>query len=206
MHPYLNATTKDVMHRRVLYLVVTGALFLALSLYVGTARACIRRSRIEPVVVPKRKCFLTGALFLFPRRIKALFTSRASLIPNKELSAEPEWLSAPARSDVPGPCGSLELRADGAYRRCARRSRANCSLFWSCRFSRDCSVRRLVASEVVSRPSESETLLLRHPLASSRLTHGNGRHRCGGLQAELTLDLCLELLQEGWILKDATPL
>ena len=35
---------------------------------------------------------------------------------------------------------------------------------------------------------------------------GNGRPGSGSRQAELTLELCGQLLHEGWILKDATPL
>jgi SAM-dependent methyltransferase len=64
---------------------------------------------------------------------------------------------------------------------------------------------RLVASEVVYRASD-ETLLLRHPRISFQSYPWEWAPGLWLAAAELTLNLCSDLIQQGWLLKDATPL
>ncbi len=64
---------------------------------------------------------------------------------------------------------------------------------------------RLVASEVVS-PAAAETLVLRHPRISFQSFPWEWAPGLWLAAAELTLNLCSELVQQGWLLKDATPL
>ncbi len=64
---------------------------------------------------------------------------------------------------------------------------------------------RLVASEVVT-PAGAETLVLRHPRISFQSYPVGVGSSLWLAAAELTLDLCSDLVQQGWLLKDATPL
>jgi len=116
-------------------------------------------------------------------------------------------LSAPPLPTFRDPAGSLELRADGAYRQVRSPFEGELlALLELPFFQRIVASGRLVASEVVSRPSDSEALLLRHPLIFFPSYPWEWPPSMWQAAAELTLNLCRELLQEGWILKDATPL
>src|SRR6185437_11827124 len=64
---------------------------------------------------------------------------------------------------------------------------------------------RLVGSEAVSQPS-TEPLVLRHPRVSFQSYPWEWSPVLWLAAAELTLNLCIDLVQQGWILKDATPL
>lgn len=67
--------------------------------------------------------------------------------------------------------------------------------------------RRIVASEVVNPDrGAGEPLLLRHPKVSFVSYPAEWPPSLWLAAAELTITLCAELLEEGWILKDATPL
>ena len=63
----------------------------------------------------------------------------------------------------------------------------------------------LISSEVVRPATNSEPLLLRHPRISFISYPAEWPPSLWLAAAELTLDLCTQLLAEGWILKDATP-
>ncbi len=63
----------------------------------------------------------------------------------------------------------------------------------------------LVASEVVS-AEEDQPLLLQHPRVFFPSYPWEWTPSQWVAAAELTLELCGQLLHEGWILKDATPL
>jgi hypothetical protein len=67
------------MHRRVLYLAVTGALFLALSGMLERPAHAYVDPGSSLLVFQSVSAFVTGTLFYFRRRIKALFSkSRVS--------------------------------------------------------------------------------------------------------------------------------
>ena len=74
MHLHPDATTKDVMHRRVLYLAVTGAIFLALSCMLERPAHAYVDPGSSLLLFQSASAFVTGALFYFRRRIKALFS------------------------------------------------------------------------------------------------------------------------------------
>ena len=104
------------------------------------------------------------------------------------------------------PAGSLRIQGEHVLRTVNPRYAAE-----SLRFLKSDLARRwteeghLVASEVVS-AQEDEPLLLQHPrvfFPSYPWEWTPGQWVAAG---ELTLDLCTQLLHQGWILKDATPL
>jgi SAM-dependent methyltransferase len=64
---------------------------------------------------------------------------------------------------------------------------------------------RLVASEVIS-PADADVLVLRHPRIAFPSYPWEWSPRLWLAAAELTLNLCSDLVREGWLLKDATPL
>ncbi|MEO8735090.1 MAG: class I SAM-dependent methyltransferase [Edaphobacter sp.] len=65
---------------------------------------------------------------------------------------------------------------------------------------------RLVASEVMRLSPESSTLTLRHPRIAFQSYPWEWSPALWLAAAELTLNLCSDLVREGWLLKDATPL
>jgi SAM-dependent methyltransferase len=104
------------------------------------------------------------------------------------------------------PAGSLHIQGEHVLRTVNPRYAAQ-----SLRFLKSDLARRwteeghLVASEVLS-AQEDEPLLLQHPrvfFPSYPWEWTPGQWVAAG---ELTLDLCTQLLHQGWILKDATPL
>ena len=62
------------MHRRVLYLAVTGALFLALSCAFERSAYAYVDPGSSLLLFQSASALVTGALFYFRRRIKALFS------------------------------------------------------------------------------------------------------------------------------------
>ena len=115
------------------------------------------------------------------------------------------------------PAGSVELRPDGAYRFIQPAFEAELLEFLTSPLAtRLVAEGRLVASEVLV-PDEpgpglsdpdgrKEPLVLRHPLIAFPTYPWEWSSELWLSAAELTLTLCRELLAEGWILKDATPL
>jgi len=104
------------------------------------------------------------------------------------------------------PAGSVEVRADGAYRSIRAPFDAEILAFLALPLASELvAQRRLVASEVVS-PAGAETLMLRHPRISFQSFPWEWAPGFWLAAAELTLDLCSDLVEQGWLLKDATPL
>ncbi|WP_158942033.1 bifunctional 2-polyprenyl-6-hydroxyphenol methylase/3-demethylubiquinol 3-O-methyltransferase UbiG [Granulicella sp. S190] len=104
------------------------------------------------------------------------------------------------------PAGSLEVRADGAYRSLRAPFDAEILEFLATPLASELvSQGRLVASEVVS-PASGETLVLRHPRVSFQSYPWEWSPAMWLAAAELTLTLCSDLVEQGWQLKDATPL
>ena len=71
------------MHRRILYFAVTGALFLALSGMLERPAHAYVDPGSSLLVFQSVSAFVTGALFYFRRRIKALF-NRSRISPTDQ--------------------------------------------------------------------------------------------------------------------------
>ena len=105
------------------------------------------------------------------------------------------------------PAGSVEIRPDGAYR--SIRSPFDVEILEFLALPMASALvadGRLVASEVVTRDSDTETLVLRHPRISFQSYPWEWPPALWLAAAELTLNLCSDLIKQGWLLKDATPL
>lgn len=105
------------------------------------------------------------------------------------------------------PAGSLHLCADGAYRRVLPPYDEEILAFLGTSLAaRLVAQSRLIDSEVLAPISESDNLVLRHPRIRFQSYPWEWPPTLWLAAAKLTLDLCRELVEEGWILKDATPL
>ena len=117
-----------------------------------------------------------------------------------------ELLTFPALPTFRDPAGSVEIRPDGAYRSVHAPFDSEILAFLALPIATEMVEQgRLVASEVVSRAS-AETLVLRHPRISFQSFPWEWAPGLWLAAAELTLNLCSDLIQQGWLLKDATPL
>jgi SAM-dependent methyltransferase len=104
------------------------------------------------------------------------------------------------------PAGSVEVRPDGAYRSIRAPFDAEILEFLGLPVAADLVAQgRLVGSEVVS-AAGAEILVLRHPRIAFQSYPWEWAPSLWLAAAELTLDLCSELVPHGWLLKDATPL
>jgi SAM-dependent methyltransferase len=117
-----------------------------------------------------------------------------------------ELLTFPALPTFRDPAGSVEIRADGAYRSIRAPFDTEILAFLALPIATELVEQgRLVASEVVSSPN-AETLVLRHPRVSFQSFPWEWAPGLWLAAAELTLNLCSDLVHKGWLLKDATPL
>jgi SAM-dependent methyltransferase len=117
-----------------------------------------------------------------------------------------ELSTLPALPTFRDPAGSVEVRADGAYRSIHSPFDVEILEFLALPFASELVTQgRLIASEVVSTPS-AETLMLRHPRVSFQSYPWEWSPGLWLAAAELTLNLCSDLVERGWVLKDATPL
>jgi SAM-dependent methyltransferase len=116
-----------------------------------------------------------------------------------------ELLTFPALPTFRDPAGSVEIRQDGAYRSIRAPFDAEILSFLALPIATELvEQERLVASTVVS-PASAETLVLRHPRISFQSFPWEWAPGLWLAAAELTLNLCSDLVQQGWLLKDATP-
>ena len=126
----------------------------------------------------------------------------------------PALVSSLVRRTFRDPAGSVELRPDGAYRFIQPAFEAELLEFLTSGLAvRLVEEGRLVSSEVLPREPlgsrslrEDESLVLRHPLIAFPSYPWEWSSAFWLAAAELTLSLSRDLLREGWILKDATPL
>src|SRR5437868_3480769 len=117
-----------------------------------------------------------------------------------------DLLTFPALPTFRDPAGSVEIRPDGAYRSIRAPFDTEILEFLALPIATKLVEQgRLVASEVVSSAS-ADTLLLRHPRISFQSFPWEWAPGLWLAAAELTLNLCSDLVKEGWLLKDATPL
>jgi SAM-dependent methyltransferase len=116
-----------------------------------------------------------------------------------------DLISVPLLPTFRDPAGSIEIRPDGAYRRIRAPFDAEILSFLSLPVASELVVDgRLIASEVVA--GDADTLVLRHPRVSFPSYPWEWPPALWLAAAELTLNLCSDLVKEGWLLKDATPL
>ena len=117
-----------------------------------------------------------------------------------------ELLTLPSLPTFRDPAGSVEIRQDGAYRSIVAPFDAEILEFLALPLAKKLVAEgRLVASEVMSADG-AETLVLRHPRISFQSFPWEWAPGLWLAAAELTLTLCSELVEQGWLLKDATPL
>jgi 2-polyprenyl-3-methyl-5-hydroxy-6-metoxy-1,4-benzoquinol methylase len=101
------------------------------------------------------------------------------------------------------PAGSVELRPDAVYRTVHPPHDTELLEFLESPLAAGLVAQgRLVASEVVS----YHPLVLRHPRVAFPSYPWEWSPSQWLAAAELTLTLCLDVLEQGWLLKDATPL
>ena len=117
------------------------------------------------------------------------------------MSGPPSPATLPTFRD---PAGSLEVRPDGVYRTVRAPYGDEIAQFFTLPLAaRLVTEGRLVASEPI--PS-TDGLVLRHPRISFQSYPWEWPPVLWLAAAELTINLCSELVREGWQLKDATPL
>jgi SAM-dependent methyltransferase len=117
-----------------------------------------------------------------------------------------ELLTLPSLPTFRDPAGSVEMRPDGAYRSIRAPFDAEILEFLALPLATKLVAEgRLVASEVMSAEG-AETLVLRHPRISFQSFPWEWAPGLWLAAAELTLTLCSDLVEQGWLLKDATPL
>jgi SAM-dependent methyltransferase len=117
-----------------------------------------------------------------------------------------ELLTFPSLPTFRDPAGSVEIRPEGAYRSIRAPFDAEILAFLALPIATELVEQgKLVASEIVS-PANAGTLVLRHPRISFQSFPWEWAPGLWLAAAELTLNLCSDLVQQGWLLKDATPL
>ena len=103
------------------------------------------------------------------------------------------------------PAGSVVLSPEGVLRTVVQAHAAETLDFLATPLAASLtSASHLIPSTVL--PSDSEHLLLSHPRVPFISYPSEWPPALWGAAAELTLNLCTQLVQQGWILKDATPL
>jgi SAM-dependent methyltransferase len=116
-----------------------------------------------------------------------------------------EFLTLPSLPTFRDPAGSVEVRKDGAYRTIRAPFDKEILAFLELPLAKEMVAQgRLIGSEVVS--SAGETLVLRHPRVAFQSYPWEWAPSFWLAAAELTLTMCMELIEKGWLLKDATPL
>lgn len=120
------------------------------------------------------------------------------------MSAVQAFSSIPTFRD---PAGSVEVTPEGAYRTIHAPYDREILDFLALPFASQLVAEgRLVGSEIVSQPGTAQGLVLRHPRISFQSYPWEWPPVLWLAAAELTLDLCIDLVKQGWRLKDATPL
>lgn len=105
------------------------------------------------------------------------------------------------------PAGSIKIGPDGVYRSINPLFASDLLEFLSTsQYASLVSRNLIVASHILYPEGADQHLVLRHPLVAFRSYPWEWPPSLWLSAAELTLDLCIELLRNGWILKDATPL
>jgi len=118
-----------------------------------------------------------------------------------------ELQESPAFSTFRDPAGSVVIQPDGVYRRVHAPYDAEALAFLESPLAASLAEQgRLIASEILVPGADGDALLLRHPRVGFSAYPWEWSPAMWRSAAELTLELCDELVSQGWILKDATPL
>ena len=118
----------------------------------------------------------------------------------------PELLTMSPLPTFRDPAGSVEVRPEGVFRSIRSPFDAEILEFLRLPLASELVAQgKLVGSEVVSQ-ADAEGLVLRHPRISFQSFPWEWAPGLWLAAAELTLNLCSELVRHGWVLKDATPL
>ena len=127
-----------------------------------------------------------------------------------------QQLSASSQCTFRDPAGSVEIRPDGAFRRVNPAFASEALAFLRLPIaSRLVASGQLIPSNILTPPDSEDDvvqgtapqpLLLHHPRVSFVSYPWEWAPALWLSAAELTLNLCSDLLKDGWILKDATPL
>ena len=105
------------------------------------------------------------------------------------------------------PAGCVEIKPDAVYRKIPSPFDAEILEFLALPLASELVASgRLVASEIMADSSNSGTLTLRHPRIAFQSYPWEWAPALWLAAAELTLNLCSDLVRQGWLLKDATPL
>lgn len=105
------------------------------------------------------------------------------------------------------PAGSVEVRPDAVYRTVRPPYDREILDFLALPLAaRLVAEGRLVASAAVTPASDAQPLVLRHPRIWFQSYPWEWSPSLWLAAAELTIDLCVDLVKQGWVLKDATPL
>jgi SAM-dependent methyltransferase len=116
----------------------------------------------------------------------------------------PSFASLPTFRD---PAGYVEIKSDAVYRSIRSPFDSEILAFLALPLASELVADgRLVASEVMPLSPESSTLTLRHPRIAFQSYPWEWSPALWLAAAELTLNLSSDLVREGWLLKDATPL
>ena len=115
--------------------------------------------------------------------------------------------ASPIFSTFRDPAGSVQVRADGVYRQVRPPYDVEILSFLDTPLAAGLVQEgRLISSEVLVGGEGDEALVLRHPRVGFPSYPWEWPPAMWLSAAELTLSLCRDLVQNGWILKDATPL
>lgn len=105
------------------------------------------------------------------------------------------------------PAGSVEVTPDAVYRTVRPPHDAEILEFLASPLAaRLVAEGRIVGSEVASPASAAGSLVLQHPRIWFQSYPWEWPPALWLGAAELTIDLCIDLVRQGWVLKDATPL
>lgn len=105
------------------------------------------------------------------------------------------------------PAGFVEIKADAVYRTIRSPFDTGILDFLALPLASELVAEgRLVTSDIMPRASDAEPLVLRHPRIAFPSYPWEWPPALWLAAAELTLNLCSDLVRQGWLLKDATPL
>jgi SAM-dependent methyltransferase len=115
--------------------------------------------------------------------------------------------SVPFLTTFRDPAGSVEINPNGVYRSVRTPFDTDILAFLALPIASELVAEgRLIDSEILPRATETDVLMLRHPLVSFQTFPWEWSPVLWLAAAELTINLCIDLIKQGWLLKDATPL
>jgi SAM-dependent methyltransferase len=115
--------------------------------------------------------------------------------------------SVPSLTTFRDPAGSVEINPDGVYRSVRAPFDTDILAFLALPIASELVAEgRLIDSEVLPRAAGTDVLMLRHPLVSFQTFPWEWSPVLWLAAAELTINVCIDLIKQGWLFTDATPL